>query len=66
MVNKKQNPANPDQNEKLEELLKESATLNLGPAERREQRISWVLSIADDPNSEEERLKAEKILDEQY
>ena len=49
---------------KLIKRLNESATLTLHPEERREQRISNLLSIADDPSSKSARRYAERIIDE--
>ena len=57
---------NPDQNEQLTRRLYDSATLSLTKKERREQRISNLLSIADDPSSPKARKEAEKIIDEIY
>ena len=54
------------QNGDLIKRLYESATLRLSAKERREQRISNLMSIADDPSSKDERREAERIIDEIY
>ena len=54
------------ENDDLVKRLYESATLKLNPKERRLQRISNLMSIADDPSSEAERKEAERIIDEIY
>ena len=57
---------NPNQNGDLVKRLCDSATLKLSAREKRKQRISNLMSIADDPSNEDERKKAEKIIDEIY
>ena len=52
------------QHDDLIKRLKESATLKLSAEERRAQRISNLMSIADDPSSEAARREAEKFIDE--
>ena len=48
------------QNDDLIKRLYESAALKLNAKERRQQRISNLMSIADDPSSEAERKEAER------
>ena len=55
-----------NRNDELVKLLYESATLRLSPEERRQQRISNLMSLADNPASEAERKYAEDIVDGKY
>jgi len=50
----------------LIQRLNDSATLTLSREDKRAQRISYLMSIADDPASDEERQEAEKIVDENF
>lgn len=50
----------------LTKRLYASATLRLSAKDRRAQRISNLMSIADDPSSEAARQEAERIIDEIY
>ena len=51
--------------DELEQRLYKSATLKLTPAERRAQRVSYLLSIADEINDDTIK-QAEKTIDEMY
>ena len=53
-----------DEDNELYIRLRESVKLSLSPKERREQYISYLRSIADDPDLEQEKI--EKIVDEVY
>ena len=52
------------EDKKIIDRMNKSATLTLRPEERRAQRISYLLSIADDPSSKSARRYAERIIDE--
>jgi len=54
------------QTNNLIKRLNKSATLTLSAEDKRAQRISNLMSIVDDPTSEEERRKAEKFVDENF
>lgn len=54
------------QDDDLLNRLYASATLRLSAKDRRGQRISNLMSIADDPSSEAARQDAERIIDEIY
>ncbi len=51
--------------DELEQRLYKSATLNLTPEERRAQRVSYLLSIADEIDDDTIK-QAEKTIDEMY
>ncbi len=52
------------QNDNITQRLYDSATLTLSREDRRAQRISNLMSIADDPSDADARRDAEIIIDE--